>query len=212
MSGGKPRPLSFEAFDPWPSIRTGLQLVGAAQVPFALVGRLAVWAWVSADEQEFTKDVDFAVPSGNMVRLEEVAREHGYETTSLPIGGFAIRDGQTRVDFIDRRVDFADLYADAVLVANRDQITTTTDDGKRIPVASPEHLVAMKLATGDPRDERDVERILGARGQDYAACRQLVRKHLGPAAANRLDHIGARIGIEPAARYVRQSNGSPGQK
>ena len=30
-----------------------------------------------------------------------------------------------------------------------------------------------------------------------------------PAAANRLDYIGARIGLDDAARYVRLSNGSP---
>jgi hypothetical protein len=87
-------------------------------------------------------------------------------------------------------------------------LTTPTEGGREIPVVSPEHIVAMKLATGDPRDERDVERLLVVEPTDYERIRTLVRRYLGPAAANRLDHIGARAGVSEAARCVRESNGA----
>ena len=205
MNSGRkrPRPLAIEPFDPRPSIRVALELLDAAGIPFALAGRLAVWAWVPADAQEFTKDVDFAVPEQGIEALDRAARARGLKPRALSIGGIAIRDGGTRVDFIDRRVDFAALYAEAVDVARREGITTEIEEGVEVPVTPPEHLVAMKLATGDPRDERDVERLLKLYHVEYSQCRRVVRAHLGPAAANRLDHLGARVGIELAARYVR---------
>jgi len=196
-----------EPFDPRPSIETALSLLDAAGVSYALAGRLAVWAWVSGDDQEFTKDVDFAVPQSEMAALEREAREQGYSPLPLSIGGFAIRAGDRRIDFIDRRVDFGPLFTEAVSAAREQGVTTTTGEGRELPVTPPEYVVAMKLATGDPSDERDVERLLRQPHVDYGACRAVVRNHLGPAAANRLDHIGSRVGVEKAARYVRESNG-----
>lgn len=89
---------------------------------------------------------------------------------------------------------------------------TTIAGGREVVVTPPEYMVAMTLATGDPRDERDVERLLQPEHVDYATCRTVVRRHLGPAVANRLDHIGARMGIEAAARCVRESNGTASQE
>lgn len=201
---GQPRRLALEPFDPTPSVLTALELFARAGVPFALAGRLAVWTWVAEDEQEFTKDVDFAVRQADLPRLEDTLRAEGYELLPLPIGGVAIRKDATRIDFIDRRVDFGDLFTAAVDAAASEGSLTTTADGHEIPVVPARFVVAMKLATGDPRDERDVERVL-ATGVDYAAVRSTVRHFLGPAAAYRLDHVGARIGREEAARYVRAS-------
>lgn len=74
----RPRALALQPFDPQPSIETALALLEAAGVAYALAGRLAVWAWVDAEEQEFTKDVGFAVPEADMDALERVAREQGF--------------------------------------------------------------------------------------------------------------------------------------
>lgn len=207
-----PRDLVLEAFDPAPSIKIALEVLEAAGVPFALAGRLAVWTWVTGEEQEFTKDVDFAVPAEHLPAVEEAALSAGYELLALPIGGCAIRDGSTRIDFIDRRVDFGDLFAAAVQAAQGDDdqpaSMVETVEGRKLPVVPPAYLAAMKLATGAPRDERDVERLLAAPDVDYDAYRRVVRRYLGPAAANRFDHIGARLGLSAAARYVRE-NGAP---
>jgi hypothetical protein len=205
----QPRAMVVEPFDPEPSIETALSLLQAAGAAHALAGRLAVWAWVAADDQEFTKDVDFAVPEADMNAVAHEARARGYQLLPLAIGGFGIRTEDKRIDFIDRRVDFGALFAEAVEAARDQELATTTRSGRRLLVTPPEHLVAMKLATGDPHDERDVERLLRQEHFDYAGCRAVVRRHLGPAAANRLDHIGARAGLEAAARYVRESNGAP---
>lgn len=205
MTGsGRPRPLVIEAFDPAPSLAAAAEIFAAAGVPFALAGRLAVWTWVPEDQQEFTKDVDFAVRAVDMPAIEAALIAAGYELLPLPIGGVAIRSGATRVDFIDRRVEFAGLFTAAVEAAQAGSATTTAD-GRIFPVVPPEFVIAMKLATGDPRDERDVERLLNA-GTDYDLARATVRTHLGPAVANRLDHIGARVGRAEAARYVRGSS------
>ena len=204
-----PRDLVLEAFDPGPSIEVALEVLEAAGVTYALAGRLAVWAWVAGDEQEFTKDVAFAVPAEDLPAVEEAARSAGYELLELPIGGCAIRDGSTRVDFIDRRVDFGDLFAASVRAARGEggepASMVETTGGRELPVVPPAYLIAMKLATGAPRDERDVERLLEAPDIDYDACRRVVRQFLGPAAANRLDHIGTRLGVAAAVRYVRET-------
>jgi hypothetical protein len=207
-SSGRPRRLALEPFDPAPSVLAALDLFARARVPFALAGRLAVWTWVAEDEQEFTKDVDFAVRQADLPQLEATLRAEGYAPIPLPIGGLAIRKGATRIDFIDRRVDFGDLFTAAVDAAASEGSFTTTSDGREVPVVPARFVVAMKLATGDPRDERDVERVLAA-GVDYAEVRSTVRRFLGPAAAYRLDHIGARVGREEAARYVRDSEPRP---
>jgi len=206
-SGNKPRHLALEAFDPAPAVRVGRDILEGAGVPYALAGRLAVWAWVPADEQEFTKDVDFAVPQEHMPAVEEALAKRGMRAVPLPIGGVAVRDGDVRLDFIDRRVDFGELYTEAVAAAHESGSTASTPDGLEVPVVPAEYVAAMKIATGDPRDERDVERLAVQPHFDYQACRRIVRHHVGPGSANRLDHVCSRVGLEAAARYVRESNG-----
>ena len=207
MSSDGPRDLVLTPFDPNPSIERALDLLEAANVPFALAGRLAVWAAVPADDHEYTKDVDFAVPHEHMGELERLARERGFAIHPLAIGGFAIRTDEVRVDFIDRHIDFGSLFADGVEQALARGTRIHTTGGKAVPVVPPEYVVAMKLATGDPRDERDIERILARTDIAYETAREVARQYLGPVAANRLDFVGARVGREEAARYVRTYNG-----
>jgi len=198
-----PRPLSeIATFDPQPSIRLALDLLSRAKVPYALCGRIAVWAWVDPKDQEFTKDVDFAVARADTERLEEVVRAAGYQPLPLSIGGFGIRAGDLRVDFIDRRVDFELLFAEAVQAAARDSTVTLTADGTAVHVVPLAHLVAMKIATGERKDEDDVRRLLRVADVDYAGIRSVVRKHAGPGTANRLDRIAVEVGLAAARRYV----------
>lgn len=207
MPSGSDNPVLLQSFDPNPSIERAVELLEAAQVPFALAGRLAVWAAVPADDHELTKDVDFAVPHGRIQDVERAAADAGFQLQPLSIGGFGIRAGDVRVDFIDRRVDFEALFTDAVAQAAIQDRRVQTTSGKAVPIVPPEYLVAMKLATGDPRDERDVERLLTRSHVPYDVIREVARQYLGPAGANRLDYIGARVGLQAAARYVRTYNG-----
>lgn len=205
MTGsGLVRALVIEVFDLAPSLAAAAEVFAAAGVPFALAGQLAIWVWVPGSRQGFAKVVEFAVRAVDMPAIDVALVAAGYEVLPLSRGGAAIRVGATRVNFIDRRVEFVALFTAAVDAAQRGS-GTTIPDGRVFPVVPPDFLIAMKLATGDPRDERDVERLLDA-GTDYDLARATVRTHLGPAVANRLDHIGARVGRAEAARYVRGSS------
>ena len=101
---GKRRSLDdYPRFDPKVSAEAGVRILRAAGVPFALAGRVAVWTYVPAEGQAFTKDVDFAVPYGYADAIEEAARERGFESSRLSIGGVGVKKGDISVDFIDRQ-------------------------------------------------------------------------------------------------------------
>jgi hypothetical protein len=183
-------------------LRAGIELLERAGVPYALAGRIAVWSWVESSQQEFTKDVDFAVPEEGAALIARTIEDAGYELKLLPTGGVAIRSGDVRVDFIDRRHGLAVLFAEAVHAARDEHTTTRTEDGMEVPVVPPEYLIAMKMATGAPRDERDVLRLLAVPGLRYDLARSLVRRHAGLGSANRLDHLGVQVGLADARRYL----------
>lgn len=199
--------LEVPRFDPEPSIERALAILERAGVPFALAGRLAVWVWVPPEDQELTKDVDFAVPAAHMPAVEAAAREMGLDLLPLAIGGFGVRDGSTRIDFIDRRVEYAVLFAEAVAAAAEQQSQARTSRGAAVPVVPAEYLVAMKMGTGAPKDERDAQRLIKQTRVDYGLARSITRRHAGPAAAMRLDRLGAEVGRAEAVRYVAESNG-----
>ena len=74
-----------------------------------------------------------------------------------------------RTDFIDRSSEkwgnLQPLYLDAIRAAEAQD-----DQFEGIPVASPEHLVAMKLAAGTDKDERDAIRLIlcySSRGREH---------------------------------------------
>lgn len=204
-SGKKPTPKSLgqiPKFDPEPSIQLALELLGRAGTKYALAGRVAVWTWVAPQDQELTKDVDFAIPRSDMGALERVVRAAGHIPLPLAIGGFGVRQGELRIDFIDRHVDFEALFCEAVDAAHREGCVAKTADGRAVPVVPVPYLVAMKMATGEPKDEADARRLLGLDALDYGVVRGLVRQHAGPAAANRLDRLAVSIGLTEAGRYL----------
>lgn len=90
----------------------------------------------------------------------------------------------------------AALYLDAIRAAEAQD-----DQFEGIPVAPPEHLVAMKLAAGTDRDERDAIRLLAkVKDLDVEATRGLVRKFLGPGLLGRLEECLRRAGHPQARR------------
>ncbi len=63
-----------------------------------------------------------------------------------------------------------------------------------MPVVPVQYLVAMKMVSGEPKDDRDAKRLLEHVKLNYAATRRIVRKHLGPATADRLDVFAREAG------------------
>ncbi len=195
-----PRPL---AFDPVPSASFGVEILDRSKAPRALIGRVAMWYWLDDEaDHELTKDVDFAVPQESLPAIVSTLRETEAEVSQLVIGGVnarIVRRG-IRTDFIDRSSEewgnLQPLYLDAIRAAEKQD-----DDFEGAPVASPEHLVAMKLAAGTDKDERDAIRLIAkVKDLDIGRTRDLIRKFLGPGLLGRLEECLRRAGHPQARR------------
>lgn len=140
-------------------------------IPVALVGGLALRVHGSS---RLTDDVDLAA-----------AALPAFAATGIPFpfGGtrFWTRRG-VEVNLIVRSDEAAPLYEDAVVRAEK------TRWG--FPIASPEHLVAMKLEAGRDVDRLDLDFLLGTRGLvDRRRARRIVRRFLGAPALRSLDAV-----------------------
>ena len=126
----------------------------------------------------------------------------------LPIGGVAIRSGELRVDFIDRRDGGLDrLYTASIEAAIRTGAIATAL-GEEIPVVPVEYLVAMKVVAADRKDQRDAIKLIRLVPElDLAAARALVAEHGGPAGANLFDTLAREAG-HPDARPSYRNGGS----
>lgn len=200
-------PRELPRFDPAESLRIGFDLAEAADVPFALAGRLAVWFYVPPAGQQFTKDVDFAVPYGHSDRVAAVAKQKGYRVAELSIGGYGIRAGRVSIDFIDRHPHLEPLFRDAVAAAQEQPERVKVGEAQ-IPVVPRDYMIAMKLVTREPTDERDVEEMLmGVSKGQYPALQELVLRHLGVAGVEHLDFLARKIG-HPGPGMKRRYNHS----
>jgi hypothetical protein len=193
------------AFDPNPSARFGHEVLSEIGADFALIGKVALWALLPPREHELTKDVDFAVRREAIEPLRAALARRGVPARPLAIGGVAVRHGEIRVDFIDRREGgLASLFEEAITAAKDGPRADA--GGATVPVAPAEYLVALKVVTGEDRDEADAVRILRALpGLDLTHTRDIVRRHGGPAGANRLDALARRAGRADARPEYRNS-------
>jgi hypothetical protein len=179
-----------------------MEILNRSKAPRALIGKVAMWYWLDDEaDHEFTKDVDFAVPQASMPSILDALRETEAEVSQLTIGGVNARIARRgiRADFIDRSSEewgnLQPLYLDSIRAAE-----TQDDDFEGAPVAPPEHLVAMKLAAGTDKDERDAIRLLAkVKDLDIGATRDLIRKFLGPGLLGRFEECLRRAG-HPLAR------------
>lgn len=185
-----PKSTPIPAFNPAQSGEFAAAALAGACVPGVLIGRLAVWSWLSnEDEHRFTKDLDLAVARADLPAVRAWLRENRVATRELPIGGVAVRmdsadaDDETnaiRVDFIDRTSeeygDFGDLVTAAVADAqNRNQ---TVRVGKaNLLVVSPTYLVLLKLIAGRRKDDDDVEDLLRQAEVDVDFIRATLTSH-----------------------------------
>jgi hypothetical protein len=184
---------SLPYFDPRPAARVAASILRKVGAPHAIIGRVAMWTYLPPEQQEFTKDVDFAVPAEFFAAVEAEVRRRKLSFRQLQIGGIGVRDGDLRLDFIDRRQYFAALFRESVEAATRTGKTVTVGR-TRLPVVPVEYLVAMNMVSGEPKDDRDARRLLEHARLNYRETRRIVLKHLGPATAQRLDIFAREAG------------------
>jgi hypothetical protein len=204
---GERRSVSLPSFDPKPSARWAVEVLAEVGMPYALIGKVAMWALLPVEAQEFTKEVDFAVPRRAAEPLRAAIANRGFAARDLPIGGLAVRSEDLRVDFIDRREGgFDSLYEEAIAEAERSGPRADVG-GASVPVVTAEHLLAMKVVAAEDRDQADAVRLLKALpGLDLGRARAIVLRHGGPVGANLLDALGRRAG-RPDARPECRNGG-----
>jgi len=196
-------------FDPKPSLRFGSKVLGDLQAEHALIGKVAMWYWLeNPADHEYTKDVDFAVTRASMPAIIEKLRASHVQVRPLAIGGVnALSEtAGIRADFIDRSSeewgDLQPLYKDAIA-----QAVQSEDRFSGIPVASPEHLVAMKIGAATDKDERDATRLIAkVNDLDVDRTRELVKRFLGPSGIGRLEECLRRAGHPKARRAYTESS------
>jgi len=186
----------FQVFDPNPSLKFALKLfLKAGVTKFALIGKLAMWVYLKDESQhEYTKDVDFAVLLKESKNIEDAASRLGIKYRYLHIGGIGIRERGLSIDLIDRRLHGLDLlFSEAIEEASGG----VSVDDSQIPVVSLEHLIAMKIVSGEPKDDKDIKKLLDLENVSYKKTRSIVEKYLGPITADRLDVFAREAGLLP---------------
>lgn len=174
MSMKRTRFLSTQALDD--AMAEAVRRAREAGVPLAAVGGYAMSFYGS---DRMTADLDLAVR-----HTLGLTRE-----AALTFGGIRTHIGSVPVDLINRADDYANLYDEAVQYARE-----APEGVAGARVASPEHMVALKLAAG-PRDDKDLPDLRYLLTQpgllDYDKARRIVRRHLGTYGAETLDAIRA---------------------
>ena len=195
---------SLPRFDPNPSARFASELLLGEGVPHALIGRIAMWTLLPSDQHEFTKDVDFAVPLRFSESIRAALARRNITPRELPIGGLAVREGEIKVDFIDRRDGGLNgLFEEAIEAANRFGPRAKVA-GAEIPVAPPEYLLALKVVAAERKDQDDALRLLRALPDlDLPRARDVVFRHGGPGSANLLDALARQAGRADARPEYR---------
>ncbi|MEP7113281.1 MAG: nucleotidyl transferase AbiEii/AbiGii toxin family protein [Ilumatobacteraceae bacterium] len=158
------------------------------RVGFALVGGLAVSAWV---EPRFTRDADLAISVEDDAQAEQLVanlRTGGYSVLAIveleAVGRLATvrleRDGA----IVDLLFASSGIEPEIVAAAVRTEILK----GLTVPVASVGHLIAMKLLSSDrdrrPTDIADLQPLAGlASAEDWVlvsqACRAIEERGFG---------------------------------
>ena len=204
-------PGKIGTFDPLPSAKFAARALGESGTQGALIGRLAVWAWLDDEsEHAYTKDLDIAITAESSPKVFHWLNEDDtLEVQSLPIGGANARDTQLQinVDFIHRQGDLGDLsglFGASVQAALESGLVWDFDEGQ-LPIVPPEHLVLMKVATGERKDEQDAARLLAhVEDLDVELMRRLARDLLGPGVIGRLEVL-LREAHHPHAHPRRRS-------
>jgi hypothetical protein len=198
QKGTRNKPKKLPVFDPNPSGRFVHEVLKETGVNGVLIGRLAVWVWLSSEKKKaFTKDMDIAVTRKGLHRIRKWLLDREIQYLDLTIGGINVeRSGQINVDFITRSCDFGDfspLFEDAIESAVETGDRIDVGEG-RLAVVSPEHLTAMKIGTGEKKDEEDAEALLLEADIRIDAVRSLIATYLGPGTLSRFEVMLRNVG------------------
>lgn len=145
-------------------------------MPYALIGGVALAAY---GRPRTTLDLDFLVDASAQDDLIRFMEAEGYETLHRSAGfsnHLAADERRGRVDFVYVRGTTRDrVFAEARHLVG--------PGGRTVPVASPEHLVALKLASieQDPgrtyQDLADIRFLMQTTDLDLEAVRRQFEKH-----------------------------------
>jgi hypothetical protein len=153
-----------------------------------LIGGVALQVYGSP---KLTKDIDFALDQP----IEDLGTLR--ETRPISFGGarYAAPNG-TMIDLIVRNDEYSKLYEDAIIGS------IVTPEG--IPIVTPEHLAAMKLAAGREHDILALKwMIRQPELLDIKKARALVYRFMGRYAQDRFDDIVDQAMIEKEMRQRR---------
>lgn len=200
-------------FNPGPSGELVSEIFRELKISGALIGRLAVWAWLpETGEHAFTKDLDVAVSDASLYGIRRFASGKPFKTADLPIGGVNISSPEKNinVDFIDRSSDdfgdFRALFESAIEEAAASGRTVVVGQNV-IPLVSAEHLIAMKMVAHTKKDEEDIKRLLKAVEVDIQTLREMIARFLGPLGRSYLETLLGSVGHKEARliRYKKTS-------
>lgn len=177
------------------AFRRSMDALAAPGVSYALIGGLAVACYGLPRP---TRDIDIliSVPRVRLPALLERFAERGFSFELESTLRRLAQDHLTEITFRGVRVDMLDavlpLFRRAIAGARETEI-----EGKRVRVASAEHLVALKLLAARDDDVRDVRGILAA--QQGSIDTEEVRREL--------EGCGAAGGVSLLERLAREVAG-----
>jgi NACalpha-BTF3-like transcription factor len=157
-------------------LRTFAAFFERENIPYAVIGGLAMQAWGSS---RFTKDVDFVVPRAHREHVVAFAESAGYETLHVSASHSNHLHAEKQFGRVD--VMYVDDATAARIFAGAEPraIVGTVE----LPVARPEHLAMMKgLAMKADQDRvrfeaEDVRLLINLAGVDREAVREYFRRH-----------------------------------
>jgi hypothetical protein len=141
------------------------ELAKSSGVDVALVGGVALQLYGS---DRLTADVDFAAYGRIRGLKRGTSLSFGGEQTSVEVAGQEID-----VDIIRRKDEFRAVYDEAVAYARKLPESP-------VPVASPEHLVVMKMVSGRPKDELDLDFLIASGAAEDKRVKRILKRLLGP--------------------------------
>ena len=199
--------IEFPKFDPEKSGEVADRIMTESNTKGILIGRLAIWAWLSDDagNQAYTKDMDIAVSKRDFPAILAYLANKLYKTRQLPIGGVnvASKEEGVSIDFIHRGSeewgDLSLLYEKAIEkgIASSETVNIGNVRFSIVPV---EFLIVMKIATMERKDEEDAKRLLNHIERiDIDELRSMVKRFLGPLINAKLENMLREIG-HPKAR------------
>lgn len=179
------------------TLTTITQRLAQGRTSFALAGGCALQLYGSP---RFTTDVD-VIARAAPLNVSTVKTAEVREIGSLGFGGveLKIRSSGVAVDWIIRDDEYAPLFREALANAREPR------GFGRLVVTLP-YLGAMKVLANRAKDFQDLEFVLGPASTlyDYKELRAIVKRHLGPLAADQADYYRtlAQMGatIRPAGR------------